>query len=70
MTMNNSEIAKSDQLMNRRSFLAGSSLIVGGLVTCNLPAEKYAFVNPPDKKKFGTAVFWAGRLSSKPGKGA
>ncbi|MCG8310710.1 MAG: Gfo/Idh/MocA family oxidoreductase [Cytophagales bacterium] len=36
--------------MNRRSFLAGSSLIVGGLVTCNLPAEKYAFVNPPDKK--------------------
>ena len=36
--------------INRRKFIKGSALLVGGIASCNLPAEKSAFVNPTEKK--------------------
>ena len=41
---------KSGNIIDRRNFIKGSTLLVGSLVACNLPADKSALVNHSEKK--------------------
>ena len=48
--MNTKEQIKFVKNVNRRHFIKSSTLLVGGVAACGLPAEQSAFVNPTEKQ--------------------